>query len=69
MLPRLHIPATLTLAATVFNLLALANTRLDRNRAAGGGEPSATTARDLDTVTACIAGTSLCAVALAGWLR
>jgi type IV secretory pathway TrbL component len=62
--------ATLTIAATAFNLLALANTgRIYRNRVIAAGEPSATTGRDLATVAACIAGTALCAVALAGWPR
>ncbi|HEV7145355.1 MAG TPA: hypothetical protein VGN48_00010 [Pedococcus sp.] len=70
MLPMLRVHPGLTLAATGFNLLALANTgRLYRNRAAAAGQPPANPGRDLATVGAGIAGTALCAVALALWPR
>lgn len=69
-LPMLRVHPGLTEAATSFNLLALANTiRIYRNHAAAAGQPLANPGRDLATVAACIAGTALCAVALASWRR
>lgn len=68
MFPMLRVHPGLTEAATSFNLLALANTiRMYRNGAAAAGQPLANPGGDLATVAACIAGTALCAVALASW--
>lgn len=70
MLPMLRVHPDLTVAATAFNLLALANTgRISRNRAAAAGQPPATPGRDLATVAACVVGSALCAVAFALWPR
>lgn len=70
MVPMLHVHATLTIAATAFNLLALANTiRVYRSRAAAAGQPHDNPGRDLATVAACIVGTARCAAALALWPR
>ncbi|TPG16816.1 hypothetical protein EAH86_08410 [Pedococcus bigeumensis] len=70
MLPMLRLHPALTLAATGFNLLALANTVRSvqaRTAAARRGRPAS--GRDLIAVAGCIAGTALWAVALAVWPR
>ena len=70
MLPTLPLHPGLTLAATGFNLLTLANTgRISRSRAAAAGQPPANPGRDLATVAAGIAGAALFAVAFALWPR
>jgi len=70
MLPMLRVHPGLTLAATAFNLLAIANTiRIHRNRATTADQAPPTTGPDLATVAACIAGSALWAVALTLWPR